>query len=98
MKSVVMVCSSVRPKSNFFPGPPVSRRIVFLLVWLLNLTVPLIHAEESNSAKTSAADMLRELAAPDDAKSQYDLGVLLEMTRKYNEAVSCYRKAAEKGL
>jgi TPR repeat protein len=98
MKSVVMVCSLVMSKFNFFPGHPVSRSIVFLLVWLLNSTVPFIRAEESQSAKTSAADMLRELAAPGDAKSQYDLGVFLEKTRKYDEAVSCYRKAAEKGL
>jgi len=67
-------------------------------LWLVNLIVPLIHAEETHSANTSTADMLRAVAAPGDAKTLYDLGVFLETTRNYNEAVSWYRKAAEKGL
>jgi uncharacterized protein len=98
MKPAIMARSLVRRQRNSFPGPPVSRSTVYLLVWLLNLTVSFIYAEESSSAKTSAADVLKELATPDDAKSQYDLGEFLEMTRKYSEAVSCYRKAAEKGM
>ncbi|MEO8426073.1 MAG: tetratricopeptide repeat protein [Verrucomicrobiota bacterium] len=98
MKSVVLICSLVRTQRNCFPVLPVSRRIVFLLLWFLNFTLQLTYAEESRSAKTSAAEVLREPRAPGDARSQYDLGVFLEKTRKYDEAVSSYRKAAEKGL
>src|SRR6266545_6171200 len=98
MKSILMVWFSGRPKRNPFPGSRFSRRIVCFLVLLFNLSVPLIYSEERQSAGMSATDMLREPMAPGDAKTQYDLGIFLEITRNYKEAVLCYRKAADKGL